>query len=70
MAETGIVKTFSVDDGYGWVQPDDGSADIEVSIIAVQAAGMSKLTANQRLTYEVEEQEDGTDRAVSLISDE
>ena len=54
MAKTGTVKFFNTDKGYGFIQPDDGSADSFVHITAVQAAGMQTLDKEQRLNYEVE----------------
>ena len=66
MAKTGTVKFFNTDKGYGFIQPDDGSADSFVHISAVQAAGMDTLTNNQRLNYEVEMGRNGKESAVNL----
>ena len=55
MAKTGTVKFFNADKGYGFIQPDDGSADSFVHITAVQAAGMQSLDKDQRLNYDVEQ---------------
>ncbi|MES2698741.1 MAG: cold-shock protein [Pseudomonadota bacterium] len=66
MAITGSVKFFNADKGYGFIQPDDGSADSFVHITAVQAAGMQTLDRDQRLTYEVEQGRNGKVSAVNL----
>ena len=66
MAKTGTVKFFNTDKGYGFIQPDDGSADSFVHISAVQAAGMDTLNNNQRLNYEVEMGRNGKESAVNL----
>ena len=63
---TGTVKFFNGDKGYGFIQPDDGSADSFVHISAVQAAGMQTLEKDQRLNYEVETGSNGKASAVNL----
>lgn len=68
MAKTGTVKFFNADKGYGFIQPDDGSADSFVHITAVQAAGMQTLDKEQRLSYDVEQGRNGKESAVNLSS--
>ena len=68
MSKTGTVKFFNADKGYGFIQPDDGSADSFVHISAVQAAGMQTLDKDQRLNYEVEKGRNGKESAVDLSS--
>ena len=63
---TGTVKFFNGDKGYGFIQPDDGSADSFVHISAVQAAGMTTLDKDQRVNYEVETGRNGKASAVNL----
>lgn len=64
----GTVKFFNEDKGYGFIHPDDGSNDSFVHISAVQAAGMSTLTKDQRVSYDVEKGRDGKASAVNLSS--
>ena len=66
MAKTGTVKFFNTDKGYGFIQPDDGSADSFVHVSAVQAAGMQTLDKDQRLNYDVERGSNGKESAVNL----
>ena len=66
MAKTGTVKFFKAEKGYGFIQPDDGSADSFVHISAVQAAGMQSLDKDQRLNYEIEQGRNGKESAVNL----
>ena len=66
MTKTGTVKFFNSDKGFGFIQPDDGSADSFVHITAVQAAGMQGLDKDQRLNYEVEQGRNGKESAVNL----
>tara|TARA_R110002072_G_scaffold22383_5_gene78075 strand:+ start:5342 stop:5554 length:213 start_codon:yes stop_codon:yes gene_type:complete len=66
MAKSGTVKFFNADKGYGFIQPDDGSADSFVHISAVQAAGMQTLDKEQRLNFDVEQGRNGKESAVNL----
>ena len=50
---TGTVKWFSVDKGFGFIQPQDGDRDVFVHIKAVQAAGLQGLNDGQKVSYEV-----------------
>ncbi|MXO65398.1 cold-shock protein [Altericroceibacterium endophyticum] len=62
----GKVKFFNTDKGYGFIQPEDGGADSFVHITAVQAAGLSTLKEDQRLSYEVEQGRNGRESAINL----
>jgi CspA family cold shock protein len=62
----GTVKFFNSDKGYGFIQPDDGTADSFVHISAVQAAGMQTLNKDQRVNYEIEQGRNGKASAVNL----
>ena len=66
MSKTGTVKFFNNDKGYGFIQPDDGSADSFVHISAVQAAGMTSLDRDQRDNFEIEKGNNGKESAVNL----
>ena len=66
MAITGTVKFFNADTGYGFIAPEDGTADAFVHISAVERAGMTTLNQNQRVTYELEEDRRGKMAAVNL----
>ncbi len=51
---TGTVKWFNGTKGFGFIQPDDGGADVFVHISAVERAGMSSISEGQKLNYEIE----------------
>ncbi|CAM1645069.1 cold-shock protein [Bartonella sp. W8098] len=50
---TGTVKWFNTTKGFGFIQPDDGGADVFVHISAVERSGMSSLNEGQKVSYEV-----------------
>jgi len=54
MAETGTVKFFNTDKGFGFIKPDKGGADIFVHISAVQASGLAGLSENQKVSFDTE----------------
>ena len=47
----GTVKWFNADKGYGFITPDDGTADVFVHHTAIQTEGYRTLTDNQRVEY-------------------
>jgi CspA family cold shock protein len=65
---TGTVKFFNEDKGYGFIAPETGGDDAFVHISAVQSAGMSTLTKDQRVSYELETDRRGKTSAVNLQS--
>ena len=50
---TGTVKWFNSSKGFGFIQPDEGSADVFVHISAVQRAGMRDLVEGQKISYDI-----------------
>lgn len=48
----GTVKWFNSTKGYGFIQPDDGSADVFVHISAVDRSGIGQLNEGQKLSFE------------------
>ena len=49
----GTVKWFNSAKGFGFIKPDDGSADAFVHISAVERAGLPPLTEGQKLSFEL-----------------
>jgi CspA family cold shock protein len=50
---TGTVKWFNEQKGYGFIQPDNGSKDVFVHISAVERAGMRTLKEGQKINFEI-----------------
>ncbi len=62
----GTVKFFDESKGYGFITNEAGGSDAFVHISAVQAAGMSSLDKEQRLSYDLENDRRGKTSAVNL----
>lgn len=64
---TGIVKWFNPTKGFGFIQPDDGGADVFVHISAVERSTLGSLQEGQKVGYELErDSRSGKMSAVSL----
>lgn len=67
MAQTGVVKFFNADKGYGFIKPDDGGGDIFVHASAVEQAGLRALGEGQKIAFDVEPDKKGKGpKAVNL----
>jgi|TARA_B100001287_G_C22177419_1_gene297514 CspA family cold shock protein len=66
MMSVGTVKWFNSTKGFGFIEPEDGGADVFVHITAVQASGMNGLEEGQKVSYELEEGRNGKTNAVNL----
>jgi CspA family cold shock protein len=62
----GTVKFFDNGKGYGFITNEAGGNDAFVHMTAVQAAGMSSLDKEQRLSYDLEKDQRGKTSAVNL----
>jgi CspA family cold shock protein len=47
----GTVKWFNADKGFGFIQPDDGTADVFVHHSNIQTEGYRSLQENQRVEF-------------------
>ena len=62
----GTVKFFDIGKGYGFITNEAGGNDAFVHMTAVEAAGMRSLEKDQRLSYELENDQRGKSSAVNL----
>ena len=62
----GTVKFFNPDKGFGFIAPEGGGNDAFVHISAVEKAGMRTLDKEQRVSYELEQDQRGKTSAVNL----
>jgi CspA family cold shock protein len=47
----GTVKWFNAEKGFGFIAPDDGSADVFVHYSAITSSGYRSLEENQRVEF-------------------
>jgi CspA family cold shock protein len=50
---TGTVKWFNNQKGFGFIAPESGGKDVFVHISAVERAGMSTLSEGQKLSFDI-----------------
>lgn len=62
---TGTVKWFNPTKGFGFIQPEQGGADVFVHISSLERAGMRTLNEGQKVSYELAT-EKGKTSAVNL----
>ncbi len=56
---TGTVKWFNSEKGFGFIAPDDGSADVFAHFSAIQGSGRRDLFEEQRVEFDTEQGQKG-----------
>jgi CspA family cold shock protein len=64
---TGIVKFYNGQKGFGFIQPDNGGKDVFVHATALERAGIRGLVEGQKVAFETEEDRRSGKIAVSNI---
>jgi cold shock protein len=52
---TGTVKFYSDQKGFGFIQPDDGGKDVFIHATALERAGMRGLAEGQKVSFDTKE---------------
>lgn len=52
---TGIVKWFNNEKGFGFIKPDDGSADLFAHHSEIQGSGYRSLDEGAKVEFEVKQ---------------
>jgi CspA family cold shock protein len=50
---SGTVKWFNSTKGFGFIEPDNGGADVFVHISAVERSGLGSLKDGQKVSFEI-----------------
>jgi CspA family cold shock protein len=51
--ETGTVKWFNLDKGFGFIARDSGGKDVFIHISALERSGLTALNEGERVTFDV-----------------
>ena len=62
----GTVKWYNATKGFGFIEPENGRKDVFVHVSAVERAGLTGLSDNQKVTYDVVSGRDGREAAENL----
>jgi CspA family cold shock protein len=52
--QSGTVKFFNEQKGYGFIAPDNGGKDVFVHVSAVERSGLRSLVEGQKVSFDVE----------------
>ena len=52
---TGTVKWFNSEKGFGFIAPDDGSADVFAHFSAIAGSGYRSLEEGQKVEFDTEQ---------------
>ena len=67
MRQTGTVKFYNSQKGYGFIKPDEGGNDVFVHVTAVERSGIGELNEGMRISFDTEPDKRGKGpKAVNL----
>ena len=59
----GTVKWFNADKGFGFIAPEDGSADVFAHFSAINSGGYRSLNEGDKVEYETQQGDKGLQAA-------
>ena len=62
----GTVKWFNATKGFGFIAPESGGKDVFLHISALERSGMTTLSDDQKVTFDVEAGRDGRESATNI----
>ncbi|PLX37374.1 MAG: cold-shock protein [Hyphomicrobiales bacterium] len=65
--ETGTVKFYNMQKGYGFIAPDNGGKDVFVHATALERAGMAALNEGDKVSFDTETDRNSGKTAVANI---
>lgn len=65
--ESGTVKFFNEQKGFGFIAPDNGGNDVFVHITALERAGLRSLSQGQKVSFDTEQDRRSGKTAVANI---
>ncbi|AWC22914.1 Cold shock protein CspA [Aminobacter sp. MSH1] len=66
LMNTGTVKFYNGQKGFGFIEQADGGKDVFVHVSALERAGFSGLAEGQKLNFELERDTKGRESATNL----
>lgn len=51
---TGTVKFYNTQKGFGFIQPENGEADVFVHATALEKAGIATITEGQKVSFDTQ----------------
>ncbi len=64
---TGIVKFYNEQKGFGFIQPSDGGKDVFVHATALERSGVSGLREGQEVRFDVQDDPRTGKSAVGML---